>query len=122
MAKKILIVDDEPDILQLLEMRLRANGFEVVTGSSGEQALQKVKQEGPDLIVMDVLMPPPNGYQTCRQLKDDPKYKNIPVILLTAKTTESDQFWGMESGADKYITKPYNAEDLLAAIKKLLKQ
>ncbi|MDD2751850.1 MAG: response regulator [Candidatus Omnitrophica bacterium] len=120
MAKKILVVDDEPDIVKLLELRLRANGFEVATAYNGTEALDKVKDVHPDLIILDVLIPAPNGFQVCRKLKDDPKYKEIPVILLTAKTTESDQFWGMESGADKYVTKPYNAEELLQEIKKLI--
>jgi len=120
--KKILIVDDEPMILELLKMRLEAANYDVVTAEDGEEALQKAKSEKPDLITLDVIMPPPNGFQVCRTLKDDPQYKKIPVILLTAKTTKSDQFWGTESGADAYVTKPYNADDLMEKIETLLKK
>ena len=118
--KKILIVDDEPDILFMLRSRLEAHGYDIVSASSGDEALEKAKTESPDIILLDVMMPPPNGFQVCRTLKDDPAYKNIPIIMLTAKTTESDQFWGMESGADGYVTKPYNADELLAKIVELL--
>jgi len=122
MAKKILIVDDEPNIVMMLERRLKANGYDVIAAYAGEEALKRAKEDGPDLILLDVMMPPPNGFQVCRTLKDDPKYKHIPVVLLTAKVTESDQFWGMESGADAYVTKPYNADELLAKIGALLKK
>jgi len=118
--KKILIVDDEPDIVFMLQSRLEAHDYDVVGASNGEEALEKTRTESPDVILLDVMMPPPNGFQVCRILKDDPAYQNIPIIMLTAKTTESDQFWGMESGADGYVTKPYNAEELLAKIRELL--
>ncbi len=119
-AKKILVVDDEPDIVTMVETRLQANGYDVVTGQDGEEAMKLTKEVHPDLIILDVMMPPPNGLQVCRTLKDDPQYKDIPVILLTAKGTDSDQFWGMESGADEYITKPYNADELLKKISTLI--
>jgi len=123
MAKKILIVDDELLILDLLQVRLEANKFEVIKATNGEEALKKAKGiPRPDLIVLDVLMPPPNGFQVCRTLKDDPDYRDIPIILLTAKSTESDKFWGTESGADAYITKPYSAEEFVALIKSLIKK
>lgn len=120
MGKKVLIADDEINILTMVEARLRAHGYEVVTAESGEGALQKLKEDRPELIILDIMMPPPNGYQLCRQLKDDPQYKEIPIILLTAKSTESDKFWGFESGADAYITKPYNSEELITTIANLL--
>jgi len=123
MAKKILIVDDELLILDLLQVRLEANKFEVIKATNGEEALKKAKGiPRPDLIVLDVLMPPPNGFQVCRTLKDDPDYRDIPIILLTAKSTESDKFWGTESGADAYITKPYSAEEFVTLIKSLIKK
>lgn len=120
--KKILIVDDEEDIVNLLKIRLASKGFEVVAALNGKEALDKTKSERPDLLVLDVMMPPPNGFQVCHNLKNDPEFRNMPIILLTAKTTESDKFWGMESGADAYIPKPYNAEDLLEKINTLLKK
>ena len=117
---RILVVDDEPHIVKIVEARLKANGYEVITGTNGDEALAKAKEEKPDLIILDVMMPDPNGFQVCRTLKDDPEYCNIPVILLTAKTTEGDKLWGIESGADGYVTKPYNAEVLMGKIKDLL--
>ena len=118
--KKILIVDDEPEIVDVLSARLETQGYEIVTGSNGEEALQKAKEQSPDLIICDVMMPPPNGFQVCRTIKDDPELKDIPVILLTAKAAESDKFWGTESRADEYITKPYNSDELLSKVKNLL--
>ncbi len=120
MAKRILIVDDEPDIVKLISMRLKANGYDIATADSGEEALKKVPEFQPDLVILDVMMPPPNGFQVCRTLKDNPAYQKIPILMLTARSTESDQFWGMESGSDAYVTKPYNAEELLTKVKALL--
>jgi len=120
MAKKILVVDDEPVIVKMLSTRLTANGYDVIQAHSGEEALKVMESNVPDLVVMDVTMPPPNGYQVCRTIKDDERFKLIPVLLLTAKTSESDKFWGMEAGADVYMTKPYNSEDLLKKIQGLL--
>ncbi len=122
MAKKILVVDDEPQIVALLGSRLKTHGYNVVTAQTGAEALKKVKDEKPDLLVLDVMMPPPNGFQVCRTLKDDPEFKNIPIVLLTAKAAESDQFWGLESGADAYVTKPYNPKELLTQIQALLEK
>jgi len=120
MPNKILIADDELDLLELLAVRLKANGYKILTAADGGEVLPKVRAERPDLIILDVMMPVLNGFQVCRQIKDDPQHKDIPVILLTAKTTESDQFWGIEAGADAYVTKPYNEQELLAKIKELL--
>lgn len=119
-GRKILLVDDEVDLLHLLSARLESKGFSVVTASDGKGALRAVREEHPDLVVLDVMMPAPNGYQVCRTLKDDPELSKIPVLLLTAKSTESDRFWGAESGCDAYLTKPYNAEDLIEKIRSLL--
>ncbi len=120
MAKKILVVDDEEAIVMMVSSRLQNEGYETVSANDGESALKAVQDESPDLIVCDVMMPPPNGFQVCRMLKEDPKTKHIPIILLTAKATESDKFWGSESGADTYVTKPYNPEELLQKVKDLL--
>jgi DNA-binding response OmpR family regulator len=119
--KTVLVVDDEPQIVKLLQIRLQDSGFDVMMASSGTEAVEAVKSKKPDLVIMDVTMPPPNGFQVCRMIKDDKDLRHIPVILLTCKTTESDKFWGMESGADAYETKPYNFNSLLARIKGLLK-
>ena len=120
--KKILIVDDEPHILKMLESRLKSMGYEVSCASDGNEAIAKVKKDPPDLIIMDVIMPSLNGFEACNRLKNDTDYKHIPIILLTAKATESDRFWGTESGADAYVTKPYHAEELLEKVKILIGQ
>lgn len=117
--KKILVIDDEPEIVKVISLRLKANGYEVIPGTSGKEALSLTKEYSPDLVILDVMMPAPNGYKVCRMIKDNPDTKHIPVILLTAKTSESDKFWGKEAGADEYLMKPYNAEELLCSIKKL---
>ncbi len=117
---KILVVDDETEITELLRTRLEHQGYEVVMAHDGVQALSKARTEAPDLILLDVAMPPPNGFQVCRTLKDDKALRHIPVILLTCKSTESDKFWGTESGADAYETKPFNYESLLERIQELL--
>lgn len=114
--KKILIVDDEKDIAETTQFRLEFEGFECLMARDGEEALLKAKKESPDLILLDVMMPKMNGYQVCRLLKSDEKYRHIPIIMLTAKTQESDKFWGKESGADDYITKPFKMEKLIEKI------
>jgi DNA-binding response OmpR family regulator len=121
MPKKILIVDDEPEIVALLEMRLKDKDFKIISAHDGPHAVEKIKSEKPDLVILDVTMPPPNGFQVCRMVKDEKDLRHIKVILLTCKSTESDKFWGMESGADAYMTKPYNFPALMKSIQELLK-
>ncbi len=118
---KIMIVDDEVNILEMLRFRLEASGFEVVEAQDGEEAISKAKAEKPDLILLDVMMPRRNGFQTCRALKQDPETQAIRVILLTAKDQESDKYWGHETGADGYVTKPFDAADLMKVIRENLK-
>lgn len=121
MNKRILVVDDEADLVETLKLRLEKDGYEVVTAFDGAEGITKAKGEKPDLIVLDVMMPKLNGYQVCRELRAEPQCKNIPVIMLTAKTQETDKFWGREVGADAYITKPFEFDALLDSIKKYLK-
>lgn len=113
---KILVVDDETYLLQILDFSLGAEGYEVVTAQDGEQALQKAKAENPDLIVLDIMMPKIDGYEACRKLKQDPNMKDVPVILLTAKGRDIDRKLGLEVGADDYITKPFSPSKLLEKI------
>jgi len=120
-TKKILIVDDEPAIISILTTRLEAVGYQVVAAVDGEEALQKAEKEIPDLIVLDIMLPKIDGFKVCRILKYDDRYKDIPIIMLTAKGQEKDKNIGKDVGADKYLTKPYEAEELLDAIRKLLK-
>ena len=114
--KRILIVDDQKDIVELIRFKLENEGFECLVAFDGEEGLQKAKKENPDLILMDIMMPKINGYQVCRLLKSDENYKNIPIIMLSAKDQESDKFWGKESGADDYVTKPFDFEELFQKI------
>jgi DNA-binding response OmpR family regulator len=116
-AKKILVVDDNPNIVKLLEYRLKANKYEVITAHDGEEALEKVRQEKPGLILLDVLIPKLDGYQVLSILKADEQYKDIPIVMLTAKGQIKDMKKGLELGADSYITKPFDPDVLLEIIK-----
>ncbi len=114
--KRILIVDDERDIVETIQFMLESEGFECLLAYDGEDALLKARTENPDLILLDIMLPKINGYQVCRLLKSDEEYKHLPIIMLTAKVQESDKFWGKESGADDYVTKPFEMEKLIQKI------
>lgn len=118
--KKILLVDDERDLVDTVSFRLKASGYEVIPAYDGKEALDKVKKDKPDLIILDLMLPKIDGYKVCRMLKFDEKYKRIPVLMFTARAQESDKELGMQVGADEYITKPFDAGVLLAKIKELL--
>ncbi|MGL6073257.1 MAG: response regulator [Fimbriiglobus sp.] len=113
---KILVVDDSPTELRLVTSALESSGYKIVTAVDGEDALTKAAAEKPKLIILDVVMPKKNGFQTCRALKTAEDTKAIPVMLLTSKNQDSDKFWGMKQGADEYLTKPFDAQQLLAAV------
>jgi twitching motility two-component system response regulator PilH len=116
----IMIVDDSAMIREMVCEHLKQQGLTVVEAFDGADAIEKVKASLPDLVVTDVVMPNKNGYELCRWLKGDPKASKIPVIMCTTKSEEFDRYWGMKQGADAYITKPYNPDELLTAIKQLL--
>lgn len=120
MAKKILVVDDEPHILTLLESRLKAYGFSVITASNGTSCLNKAQSDNPDLIILDVMMPELNGFEVCRKLKENKKTKDIPVVMLTVLTQEEDVTKGLAQGAACFLSKPFNPEDLLSEIQTAL--
>ena len=123
MAKgRILVVDDEVYIVHILDFSLGMEGYEVVTALDGEQALEKVAQQKPDLIVLDIMMPKLDGYETCKALKSKDETKDIPVILLSAKGRNVDQKTGFEVGADDYITKPFSPCKLVERINAILGQ
>jgi len=119
---KILVVDDEIYIVHILDFSLGMEGYEVVTALDGEQALERVASEKPDLIVLDIMMPKLDGYEVCRAVKSNPATKNVPVILLSAKGRNVDQKMGFDVGADDYITKPFSPRKLVERINQLLGQ
>ncbi len=121
-TKRILVVDDEEDIVKLVKTYLEYHHYEVITAGDGQEGFEKVKTGKPDLIVLDLMLPKINGYKVCGLLKKDTRYAKIPVVMFTAKAQEEDIKLGQEVGADAYITKPYEPDILLAKIKELLKE
>src|SRR2546422_1733265 len=117
---KIVIVDDVYSEVQLIEGILKSANHTVVSYLTADKLEEKLVIEKPDLVILDVIMPGRNGFQACRDLKNDDRFKNIPVVLCTSKGQESDKFWGQQQGASAYIAKPFKPEDLLAAVKKVL--
>ncbi len=118
--KKILIVDDEPDMIYAVEMQLKANHYEVLTASDGKEGLEKARSESPDLIILDLMLPKLDGYKVCRLLKFDEKYKKIPIIMYTARGQEEDEKIGYQVGVDAYLVKPFEPKVLLEKIHDLL--
>jgi two-component system phosphate regulon response regulator PhoB len=119
---KILIVDDEPDAVELVEFNLKSAGFEVVTAGDGNEALKKARASLPDLVVLDLMLPEVDGLEVCKILRRDPATSAIPIIMLTAKAAEIDRVLGLELGADDYITKPFSPRELVLRIKNLLRR
>lgn len=114
---KILLVDDSKTELHVLSELLTKKGYKVRTAENGEEALKRLQEEKPDLILMDVVMPGQNGFQLTRAITRDPDFANVPVIICTSKNQETDRVWGMRQGARDYVVKPVNPEELLAKIK-----
>src|SRR5262245_35696655 len=112
----ILVADDSPTHLFLLADPLRKNGYQVITATDGEDALEKARREHPDLLVLDVVMPRKNGFQVCRELKNPPHTSDIRVLMVSSKAEESDRFWGLKQGADEYLTRPFTADELVAKV------
>jgi DNA-binding response OmpR family regulator len=116
--KKILIVDDERDIVETISFRLGEEGYECISAGDGIEALKKARTEKPHLVILDIMLPKMNGYKVARLLKFDEKYQHIPIIMLTAKTQDTERIMGIETGADGYITKPFEMDALLTIIQK----
>ncbi|MFM7230590.1 MAG: response regulator transcription factor [bacterium] len=119
---RILIVDDEPDLLTVLKFGLEAEGFDVLEASDGEQALALARQAVPDLMVLDLMLPRMDGYKVCRALKFDERYRHIPVLILSARSGATDRQLALDVGADEVHTKPYEMRDLIARIRARLAQ
>jgi len=120
--KKILVVDDEKAILDLVKRILTRGGFEVITASDGEEGLAKVYSEAPDLMILDINMAGMNGWEVCGKIRGDPLYKHLPIIMLTVRKKKEDQLKGLDLGGDEYITKPFYPKELLARVKTVLQR
>jgi DNA-binding response OmpR family regulator len=119
---KVLVVDDEEYIQHILNFSFGAEGYDVVTAADGEEAIKMAKSEKPDIIVLDIMMPKMDGYEACKRLKTDPRTKNIPVILLTAKGREVDRKMGSQAGADDYVVKPFSPGRLIERVEGMMKR
>jgi DNA-binding response OmpR family regulator len=119
--KKILIIDDEVDLVETIRFPLEMEGFHVLVSCNGEEGLNQARKESPDLILLDLMLPKLDGYKICRLLKFDERYKHIPILMLTAKIQEKDKATGMETGANEYITKPFEMDELMKKVKRYLK-
>ena len=117
--QKVLIVEDSKTELMFMSNLLQKNGMSVRTAESAEEALRRLAEEKPDLILMDIVMPGQNGFQLTRSINRTPEYADIPIIICTSKSLETDRVWGMRQGARDYITKPLDVDDLLAKIRAL---
>lgn len=119
---KILVVEDEPNQVELIEFNLNSEGYEVVVARDGEEALNLAEEENPDLILLDWMLPKVSGIEVCRQLRRSKMTREIPVVMLTARSEESDKIRGLDIGADDYITKPYSIKELLARVRAAMRR
>jgi DNA-binding response OmpR family regulator len=120
MATKILIADDEPNIVISLEFLLKREGYEVVVAHDGVQALERIRAERPDMAILDVMMPRRNGFEVCQDLRHDPEFKDLRIMMLTAKGRDTEVSKGLALGADVYMTKPFATRELIAKVKALI--
>ncbi len=122
MTRTVLIVDDEPNIVLSLKFLVSQQGYEVRTAGSGEEALQSLREQVPDLVLLDIMMPKPDGYEVCQKIRSTPEWKDIPVIMLTAKGRDVERQKGFAMGADDYITKPFATSELVAKVRAVLEK
>lgn len=120
MTRNVLVVDDEPNIVLSLKFLINQQGYEVRTAGSGEEALKALSERVPDLILLDIMMPKPDGYEVCQKIRATPEWKDIPVIMLTAKGRDVEKQKGLAMGADDYITKPFATHELVAKVRAIL--
>jgi len=120
LKKKILVVDDEEEICMFLGVFFQRHGFEVVTSNDGVDGLNKIRQEKPDIVILDLMLPRLSGEEVCRELRKDEFFEAIPIIMLTGKVTDVDRVMGRVIGADCYMTKPFDINKLLEEVKKLI--
>jgi two-component system phosphate regulon response regulator PhoB len=122
MGQRILVVDDEPDLLELVRVNLSQAGFEVETAETGRQALERVRREAPDLLILDLMLPDLSGTEVCRALRQDSSLAEVPIIMLTARADEVDRVVGLEVGADDYVTKPFSPRELTLRVRAVLRR
>jgi len=120
MTLKVVVVDDDPHVIESLSVLLRDEGFDVVATQDGAGALEKIRTEAPSLVILDLMLPHMPGMDICRALKNDPTTQDIPVIMLTGRAREGDKIHGLEAGADDYVTKPFNPRELVLRINRAL--
>jgi two-component system phosphate regulon response regulator PhoB len=118
----VLLVDDERDLLSILEFNLRAAGFETIRATTGEEALQQLRRRVPDVVLLDLMLPDLSGTEVCRRIKEDPRTRHVPVVMLTARTAEVDRIVGFELGVDDYVTKPFSVRELVLRLKAVLRR
>lgn len=118
MPKRILVVDDSPTDMKRLTLLLKNKGYVISTATDGEKALDIVSTDKPDIMLLDVILPKKNGFQVCREVKTDPQTENVIVILVTSKKHATDRFWGLKQGADDYLTKPFEDQELVKLLEK----
>ena len=122
MSKKILIIEDEKDIVELIAHYLEKDGFKTISASDGAKGLELVKEKSPDMVILDLMLPKIDGIEVCKRIKSDTKSASTPIIMLTAKGEETDRIIGLELGADDYITKPFSPRELVARIKAIFRR
>ena len=122
MAKRVLVVDDHPPTVQLIRAALEGLGLEVVSAGNGAEGLLAIQQHCPDLVILDIMMPVMDGFQTMRVLRQDPQTENLPVILLTARSADEDVARGWSSGASCYLTKPFQIPEFTSVVKRMLQE
>ncbi len=120
--KQILVVEDEEDILELVSFNLKKQGYQVKGVTSGEEALQEARRKIPSLIILDLMLPGVDGFDVCKSLKNDPRTKAVPIVMLTARSEEADIVIGLELGADDYLTKPFSPRELIARVRAILRR
>ena len=122
MKAKIFIVEDEPSIVTLVKYNLEKENYKVFFSHNGEEGLKEIKKTDPDLVLLDWMLPDLSGIEICKALKKDPKYKNLPIIMLTAKNQDEDKVLGLNTGADDYLSKPFSHTELIARVNALLRR
>jgi two-component system phosphate regulon response regulator PhoB len=120
--QKILVVDDEPDAVELIEFNLKQAGYDVVSAADGAEALKKARAAQPALVILDIMLPEIDGFEVCKLLRRDPATATIPILMLTAKAAEIDRVLGLELGGDDYVTKPFSPRELILRVKKILER